>query len=121
AGAAGRDELLALREVFVRYLDGETPGAAAHRDTDDALHAALARMARSPILAEMIANLRLRTRVFDKGEIPDRFEPGCREHIAIIDAVLIGDAEGAQSAMRTHLGNVGQSILAHLTRGTRSS
>ena len=114
--APGRDNLLALRRVLVAYLEGDRPDAAAHMALDDRLHNSLAIMARSQVLAELIANLRLRTRNFDKTALPDRFEPGCREHIAIIDAVLSGDPDRAEDAMSAHLDNATESILDHLKR-----
>jgi DNA-binding GntR family transcriptional regulator len=116
AGSAGRDELLALRRRFAAFLEGPAPDPEAHRAADDALHDALARMAGSRLMAEMVANLRLRTRVFDKRVVPERFEPGCREHVAVIDAVVRGDRPGAETAMRAHLDHVAESLLASLAR-----
>lgn len=114
AGGAGRDALLQLRRTFVAFMEGAPASAAEHMEADDRLHDQLCRMARSRLLAELIANLRLRTRVFDKGAIPGRFVPGSAEHVAIIDAVVAGDAERAEEAMRAHIDNVTESIIAHL-------
>jgi DNA-binding GntR family transcriptional regulator len=110
------DALLELRRGIRGFLDGPRPDPAAHIAMDDRLHGTLARMARSPLLAELIANLRLRTRVFDKTLLPDRFEPGCHEHVEIVDAVLDRDPARAERAMRLHLGAVAASILEHLKR-----
>jgi DNA-binding GntR family transcriptional regulator len=118
AGGSGRDQLLALRRIIASFETGAPVTAAEHRAIDDELHETLCRMARSRVLADLIRNLRLRTRVFDKGMIPERFVPGAAEHIAIIDAVIAGDAAGAEQAMRTHIENVTASILAHLKRTT---
>jgi DNA-binding GntR family transcriptional regulator len=115
-GGPGRDALLSLRRTIAGFLTGARPDAATHMAVDDALHGTLARMARSPVLAELVANLRLRTRMFDKALLPDRFAPGCREHVALIDAVLDGDPDAAEAAMRLHLGNAAESILDHLKR-----
>jgi DNA-binding GntR family transcriptional regulator len=115
----GRDDLLALRREVTTFLDNAGATAAEHKTVDERLHLAFPTMARSPLLTEMIGNLRTRTRVFDKGLLPERFEPGCREHIAIIDAVLGGDADAAEAAMRVHLGNVVTSIIDHLKRRSR--
>jgi DNA-binding GntR family transcriptional regulator len=114
--APGREGLMALRRGILELLDGERPTPAEHMAMDDRLHDTLARMARSNLLAELIANLRLRTRIFDKSLLPDRFEPGCREHIEILDAVIHGDADRAEAAMRLHLNAVADSILEHLKR-----
>lgn len=117
AGGAGRDALLALRKVFVAFQKDAPATAAEHRAADDLLHETLCTMARSRLLADLIRSLRLRTRVFDKGLIPERFVPGSFEHVAIIDAVVAGDAAGAKQAMRAHIDNVTASILAHMKRG----
>ncbi len=114
--APGREALMALRRGVLDFLKGERPSAAEHMVMDDRLHETLAHMARSQLLAELIANLRLRTRIFDKSLLPDRFEPGCREHIEILDAVIHGDADRAEAAMRVHLNAVSDSILEHLKR-----
>ena len=114
--APGRDTLLDLRRGIDGFLQGPRPAPAEHRAMDDRLHETLARMARSQILAEMIANLRLRTRIFDQAVLPDRFEPGCHEHIEILDAVIHGDADRAEAAMRVHLNAAADRILEHLKR-----
>lgn len=112
--ASARGTLIDLRHRLLGYLDAPDVSAEDHQRTDEELHACIARMAESPMLGELIANLRLRTRVFDKKMLPGRFEPGCREHIAIIDAILNGDADAAGAAMKKHLDNAVQSIIDHL-------
>ena len=116
AGAPGRDALLKLRGVFEAFLSGERPDAAAHLAADDELHERVALMSGSRLLETLISDLKLKTRIFDKGSIPERFEPGCHEHIAIIDGIVSGDAERAQNAMKTHMDNLREGILNHLTR-----
>ena len=46
--------------------------------------------------------------------LPERFEPICREHLAILDALEAGDPEGSAAAVAAHLDNVKQSILRKL-------
>ena len=83
---------------------------------DDRLHGIVAALSGSNLLAQFVRDLRLRTKVFDKARLPERFVPGCREHIAIIDAVVSGDVQAAETAMRTHLDNVRESIMTYLKR-----
>ncbi len=116
AGAPGRDALLRLRALFEGFLSGERPTAEAHSAADDELHERIAAMSGSRLLESLISDMRLKTRIFDKGSIPERFEPGCEEHIAIIDGIVSGDPERAQAAMKTHMDNVREGILNHLTR-----
>ena len=118
AAASGRSsvELEAIRERLVSFLGGEQPTTEEHIAVDDKLHATIAELSGSNLLAQFVHDLRLRTKVFDKGRLPERFVPGCHEHIVIIDAVLNHDAHAAETAMRTHLDNVRESIMSYLKR-----
>lgn len=117
--AATRLDLDAI-EVLTQQVTSllETPPEARtsehlHR-VDDALHNGIAVAADNQLLARMVADLRLKTRVFDLVQVPERFEPGCREHLTILERLRSRDAEGARAAMETHIGNVRQSIINRL-------
>lgn len=116
AESSGTGELPAIRERFVAFLEGEHPTVEEHTALDDRLHSTLAALSGSRLLAQYVADLRLKIKMFDKGRLPERFIPGSREHIAIIDAVLARRPEDAQRAMRDHLDNVRESILSFLRR-----
>ena len=66
------------------------------------------------MLAELIQDLRLRTRMFDFTMLPERIKPGCLEHLEIVDAVMEGDATRARTVMANHIDNVKLSILQKL-------
>lgn len=108
--------LLTLRGRVEGFLGGPRPDAETHAALDDDLHVMLARMAGSGLMTEMIGGLKTKTRIFDQGFIPERFEPGCREHLAIIDAVVARDPSAATEAMRVHLTNVRELIITHIRR-----
>lgn len=110
------DELIALRNQVVGFLEGPRPDPEAHAALDQRLHLTLARMAGSSLLTTLIEGLKTKTRIYDQGSIPDRFEPGCHEHIAVIDAVIARDPEAASEAMRIHLTNVRESIISHISK-----
>ncbi|WP_114285633.1 GntR family transcriptional regulator [Candidatus Halocynthiibacter alkanivorans] len=112
----GVEELSALRGRIIEFLDGPRPDAETHAQLDDDLHIAIARIAGSHLLKEMIENLKLKTRIFDQGSIPDRFEPGCQEHIRIIDAIIANGPEAAEELMRTHITNAREAIIGHIHR-----
>lgn len=116
AEAGGTGGFDALRQRFIAFRDGPPPHPEAHMQADDALHNSLADRAGSRLLAKMIEDLRLKTRIFDTSRLPARLLPGAAEHVEIIDAVLAQDPERAQAAMRTHIDNVRASVLAHLGR-----
>jgi DNA-binding GntR family transcriptional regulator len=48
--------------------------------------------------------------------MPERFLPGCREHLAIIEALERGDEKLARRSMATHLENTKRSILSKLAK-----
>jgi len=114
AGDISDDELKAIRQRVERFLQGQRPSATEHSELDIDLHNLIARMGGSKLLTELIDRLKLKTRMYDQGSIPDRFVPGCHEHIAIIDAILDRDAEAASDAMKLHLKNVRESIISHI-------
>ncbi|MCA0401905.1 MAG: GntR family transcriptional regulator [Proteobacteria bacterium] len=111
--AGALDELLA---VMKSYVAGHVPSTEEHVRSDDLLHEGIARLAGSRLLLGMIGDLRQKTRIFDKGRLPERFEPGAREHIEIIEAIKARDPGRAEAAMRTHIDNVRACVLTHLRR-----
>jgi DNA-binding GntR family transcriptional regulator len=114
AAKGATDQLRALRATFSGFLTGSPPDTRAHTLADDELHDTLARLAGSRLLAQLISSLRMKTRMFDSGRVPERLHPGAVEHIAIIDAVIAGDPARAQAAMQTHITNVRASVLMHV-------
>ncbi len=73
-------------------------------------------MSGSKLMVSMIRDLRLKTRFFGMERIPERFKPGCEEHLALLDAIESGDAALSQNVMRQHLDGVRQSIIINLER-----
>ncbi|MBL3701383.1 FCD domain-containing protein [Sulfitobacter sp. BDSS02] len=115
-GRISREDLQAIRNQLVELVDsrpstGERPDREKVRAVDDLLHGSLAKAAGNPQLADIIRTVRRRTQIFDLRSIPERFDETCAEHLAIIDALLEGDAKKASEAMRNHLDNVQGSIL----------
>ena len=94
--------------------DGRPP-AAAHWAVDDTVHEGIAAAGGNELMAAIIRSMRHKTRIFDLKRMPDRFLPGCHEHLAILDALGSGDRERARAAMVAHLENVKTSIIRKLT------
>jgi DNA-binding GntR family transcriptional regulator len=116
AETGGSEALRAIMSKIQRFREGEVPTPAEHVAVDDALHSSVADLAGSRILAELIRDLRQKTKIFDMGQVPERFEPGIAEHLEIISAIFARDATRAQDAMRTHIDNVRSSVIDHLRR-----
>ena len=110
------EPFIALRTKVTQYLQEERPSVAEYAQFDEDLHVLIAQVAGSNLLTELVKGLKLKTRIFDKGSIPERFEPGCHEHIEIIDAILARNPDRAEAAMRGHIENARGAILSHLYR-----
>ena len=72
------------------------------------LHGRIWEISQHRVAKDLIANLRDRSahHQFRLAVIPGRSEESLREHLAIVDAIVAGDARGAERAMRDHLTSV---------------
>lgn len=104
-------KLAHLRALFESQMQGPIPDGGNHWDADDLLHGSIAQASDNAVLAGMVQQLRRKTRMFNLKRMPDRFLPGSREHLAIIEALEQRDAEAARKAMALHLENSKRSIL----------
>ncbi len=116
--AAGRVPVAALEKLKDRIAEALslpeeviTPEFAA---SDRDLHALIAQASGNPVLQQVIEDLRTRTAMFRFGRLPSRRATVCAEHLAIIDALIAGDAQRAQQAMHDHVDQVRLTILARL-------
>lgn len=78
---------------------------------DDDLHGTILAYSGNRTLATIVAQLRKKTAMFNVGRIPERARPVVDEHVAIIDALIAGDADAARKAISAHLENVRASIV----------
>ena len=116
--AAGRVPVAELEKLKDRIAEALslpeeviTPEFAA---SDRDLHALIAQASGNPVLQQVIEDLRTRTAMFRFGRLPSRRATVCAEHLAIIDALIAGDAQRAQQAMHDHVDQVRLTILARL-------
>jgi len=109
-----------IRARLLELLDVREPTSAEHWAVDDLVHGAIAEAAKNTLLATMIRDLRRRTHIFNTRRIPQRLRPGTLEHLAMIDAVAVGDKERAQSLMADHLEKAKQAVVQQLVSGKTS-
>jgi DNA-binding GntR family transcriptional regulator len=115
--AAGRiDKARAehIRSEIWKLMEIEKPTPTQHWAADDLVHSTIADASENQLLAEQIRDLRRRTHIFNTRRIPSRLKPGSLEHLALIDAVVIGDADKARELMAEHIGNVRLAIVDQL-------
>ncbi len=109
-GRIPKEEIAALRADIVR-LGTQGTQAAAHWDMDDRLHLLFPNALANGVLARMIRQLRVGTRLFELTSPSGRVQADAAEHLAILDAFEAGDIRRARAAMVTHLRNVASEIL----------
>jgi len=116
--AAGRidcDLIAELCERVQAMMETGAPTPGDHCTLDDDIHGAIAEACGNDLLAANVQTLRRKTHLFNLKRMPNRFLPGCREHLVILDAIGQGDSQAAREAMAAHLDNVKASILKILT------
>jgi DNA-binding GntR family transcriptional regulator len=118
ATAADRKELRALvAEMRAAVQDDDKLGYSRLNRT---LHATLPRIAHHRVADDLIANLRDRGvhHQFQLSLVPGRAAQSLAEHRAIVDAVVDGAPDAAETAMRAHLKSVIEALRQweHLDR-----
>lgn len=110
------EEVTRLRERITRLMKSTEPSAGEHWEVDDDFHGMIASASGNSLLVDIIANLRRKTQMFNLKRMPDRFLPGCHEHLTILTMLAERNAGGARQGMSQHLTNVRQSILIELQK-----
>jgi DNA-binding GntR family transcriptional regulator len=99
-------ELLDLIAGMAKALDDDRMGT--YSDLNATLHRRLREISGHNIAADLVENLRNRAahHAFRLAMFPGRAEESLPQHRAIVDAVVAGDADRAEQAMRAHLTSV---------------
>lgn len=88
-------------------------------EVDDLLHQAIADAAGSPLMANMIRDLRRRTHVFNAYRSPVRPNFGILENFRLLDAVESGNRDEARVAMVEHIESVKIAVIERLSQSAR--
>jgi DNA-binding GntR family transcriptional regulator len=103
--AAGRApaEALSAARAGVLALERLVPySTQAHWVSDDEVHALVIEHCGNAVMAGLLRDLRVTTRLFEIDRLADRLGPDSREHLAIIDALAAGDERAARRTMAAH-------------------
>ena len=100
---------------------GNTPGAGRIDMTSDArFHEMLATLSGNPLIPEMLSRMRSHVHIYRLSFPVGEDTVTLPEHLAIVDAIGRGDAQGAEHAMRLHLTSSLGRLESFLRRGTDS-
>jgi DNA-binding GntR family transcriptional regulator len=114
---AQRDTLRAAQQAVAACAAANDREA--YEPANQVFHSLLYTASGNPVVVEQLQRTRARLAAFRRTvmEQPGRLAGASREHDAIVDAVLEGDAEGAMRAMRDHVLRKGKAVadvvLAH--------
>lgn len=101
--------------VLAAHRQARDFSASENHRIDNLVHQTIAAHCGNAMLESMIFDLRIKARTFDQNGTVARFEPGCQEHIALMERILAGDAPGAREAMVFHLTQARAGIVARFT------
>lgn len=117
--AIGKIPLTALAEAEEEMLalkaKPQLP-AEAHWAADERLHEMIADASGSDVMANVIRDLRVTTRLFELSGLPSRFRPDTEEHLHIIDSVRTGDPKIAQDSIRGHIRSLANDVLDFMAK-----
>lgn len=103
-----------IAEVQSHLLAQNTSKEENHR-VDNLVHDTIASASGNPLMAQTIHDLRIKARCFDQNGAPERFAPSCREHVAILQAIVERRPDEARAAMQMHLDNARRGLVARHT------
>ncbi|MCF6689507.1 GntR family transcriptional regulator [Raoultella terrigena] len=101
--------------ALTAHRQGRDFSASENHRIDNLVHQTIAAHCGNAMLENMIFDLRIKARTFDQNGTVARFEPGCQEHIALMERIHAGDARGAREAMVFHLSQARAGIVARFT------
>ncbi|RXT36419.1 GntR family transcriptional regulator [Bradyrhizobium betae] len=107
----GLDILQPIKANLEKILATAEITKAKHWTLDDEIHDQIAGNCGNRSLAALIGETRRKIRMCNVERRPERLLPACREHLAIVDAIIQRDAAVARHAMIQHLTNVRQGML----------
>jgi len=116
--ATGRISVTKLDELEAevrRVMDSTQPSTEDDWEVDSKLHDTIADASGNRLLAKTAREMRLKTRMFNFIQVPERFRVGHLEHLNIISAIRAGDKELAKETVRNHIEGVKDSIIRKLS------
>ncbi|WP_284948131.1 GntR family transcriptional regulator [Acidisoma cladoniae] len=109
-GKIDEADIQRLRRDITRL--GEAPSQlSAHWQVDDRLHVMFPDSSGNAVLSRLVREVRISTRLFEIAGPFQRVRADAEEHLAILDAFSLGDADAAAAAMRRHIRNLVADVL----------
>lgn len=113
-GRIDETELRAAQEEIEELARLSNVHTDAHWRSDDRIHDLFANACGNPVMARMIKELRVTTRLFEIARLAERVEADHVEHKSILDAVQEGDVRKARRAMQSHIRSLARHAVNNL-------
>lgn len=111
------DDLESIRRAF-RRLHGDSKAVEMPVDADFAFHAAVAAASKNPLFLTVLESIRSPalftmdlSRKFSRPQQPQRMDAVEEEHRRVLDAIVEGNADAAEAAMRFHIDQSTERVL----------
>lgn len=108
------DALRAAQDEIEDLAQRPTVHTEAHWRSDDRIHDLFANACGNPVMARMIKELRVTTRLFEIARLAERVEADHAEHKAILDAVQDGDVRKARRCVQAHIRSLSRHAVKNL-------
>jgi DNA-binding GntR family transcriptional regulator len=109
ARLATASDVAELRPLAQAIIDAAaTPDLISYIDADREFHSKLLTLAGNRRLVDVVRDLRAQTRLYGLSELVSRgrLTASAEEHVAMCDLLAVGDADGLEALLRTHVGHV---------------
>lgn len=113
-GNISAEEIKELRDRIEVLAEAEVQERA-HWEVDDRLHLLFADRSENPVMANIIRQVRVTTRLFEVSNPLRRVHRDGEEHLAILAAISDGDIKGARKAMQRHVRNLVSDTMSILS------
>lgn len=111
-----RVRLQKIKAEMLRLRDEPKIRVEDHWAADEDLHTLIAENSGNAVMAQIIRDLRVTTRMFELSGLPSRVRPDCEEHLAIITALESGSATEARAAMELHIRSLANDVLGEIAK-----
>jgi DNA-binding GntR family transcriptional regulator len=101
-------------DMLALKTDPSVP-AETHWAADEKLHDMIANASGNDVMAGIIQDLRVSTRIFELSGLASRFRPDTEEHLTIIEAIRSGDPNKARESIQAHIRSLANDVLAEMT------
>jgi DNA-binding GntR family transcriptional regulator len=113
--AAGKMDTALLADLKQKVLAApENQTSADLFALDESIHLNIANSLRNDCLADLVRNLRRRTRLFELTEFPGKNRSDRTEHLKLIEALIANNAEAARNAMLEHLDILREEVVGQI-------